>query len=65
MNNGRYLTLMDLGRVDALEKEVARVAPLEAEFGLPQWVFGMATYAFLDSRTILATYTRDGAMAGV
>ena len=36
------------------------VAPLEAEFGLPQWVFGMATYAFLDSRTILATYTRDG-----
>ena len=22
------------------------VAPMEAEFGLPQWVFGMATYAF-------------------
>jgi dipeptidyl aminopeptidase/acylaminoacyl peptidase len=36
------------------------VAPMEAEFGLPQWVFGMATYAFLDPRTILATYTRDG-----
>ncbi len=36
------------------------VAPMDAEFGLPQWVFGMATYAFLDSRTILATYTRDG-----
>ena len=36
------------------------VAPLEAEFGVPQWVFGMATYAFLDPRTILATYTRDG-----
>jgi dipeptidyl aminopeptidase/acylaminoacyl peptidase len=33
---------------------------MEAEFGLPQWVFGMATYAFLDPRTILATYTRDG-----
>ena len=30
---------------------------MEAEFGLPQWVFGMATYAFLDPRTILATYT--------
>ena len=27
---------------------------------MPQWVFGMATYAFLDPRTILATYTRDG-----
>jgi len=36
------------------------VAPMEAEFGLPQWVFGMATYAFLDASTLLATYTRDG-----
>jgi dipeptidyl aminopeptidase/acylaminoacyl peptidase len=36
------------------------LAPMEAEFGLPQWVFGMSTYAFLDQRTILATYTRDG-----
>jgi dipeptidyl aminopeptidase/acylaminoacyl peptidase len=36
------------------------LAPMEAEFGLPQWVFGMATYCFLDPRTILATYTRDG-----
>ena len=36
------------------------VAPMEAEFGLPQWVFGMATYAFLDPGTILATYTREG-----
>ena len=36
------------------------VVPMEAELGLPQWVFGMATYAFLDPRTLLATYTRDG-----
>jgi dipeptidyl aminopeptidase/acylaminoacyl peptidase len=36
------------------------VAPMDAEFGLPQWVFGMATYGFLDPGTILATYTRDG-----
>jgi dipeptidyl aminopeptidase/acylaminoacyl peptidase len=36
------------------------VAPMEAEFGLPQWVFGMATYAFVDDTTILATYTQDG-----
>ena len=34
---------------------------MEAEFGLPQWVFGMSTYAFLDPRTIFATYTREGA----
>jgi dipeptidyl aminopeptidase/acylaminoacyl peptidase len=37
------------------------VAPMEAEFGLPQWVFGMTTYAFLDDETIFATYTQDGA----
>jgi dipeptidyl aminopeptidase/acylaminoacyl peptidase len=36
------------------------LAPMEAEFGVPQWVFGAATYAFLDAGTILATYTRDG-----
>jgi dipeptidyl aminopeptidase/acylaminoacyl peptidase len=38
----------------------AAVSPLEAELGMPQWVFGMATYAFLDPATILATYTKDG-----
>ena len=36
------------------------VAPMDAEFGLPQWVFGMTTYAFLDPETILAIYSRDG-----
>ncbi|MCC7022750.1 MAG: S9 family peptidase [Thermomicrobiales bacterium] len=36
------------------------VAPIEAEFGVPQWVFGMRTYAFLDAGTIIATYTREG-----
>lgn len=36
------------------------VAPMEAECGMPQWVFGMATYAFLDPETIFFTFTRDG-----
>ena len=27
---------------------------------MPQWVFGMATYTFLDAGTIFATYARDG-----
>ena len=26
--------------------EVASLAPMEAEFGVPQWVFGLSTYAF-------------------
>ncbi len=40
-----------------------RVAPLvamEAEFGAPQWVFGISTYAFESAGRIICTYTRDG-----
>jgi dipeptidyl aminopeptidase/acylaminoacyl peptidase len=37
-----------------------RLYALDAEFGLPQWVFGMSTYAFLDAHTIVCTYSRDG-----
>lgn len=35
------------------------VYPLEAEFGLPQWVFGMSTYGFL-GEDILCTYFQEG-----
>jgi dipeptidyl aminopeptidase/acylaminoacyl peptidase len=34
----------------------------EAEFGFPQWLFGLATYAFLDDGTI-ACIVHDGAVA--
>ncbi|HID50817.1 MAG TPA: S9 family peptidase [Anaerolineae bacterium] len=34
--------------------------PLEAEFGMPQWVFGMSTYGFADANTIVCSYTQDG-----
>jgi len=40
-----------------------RVGPLcemEAEFGRPQWVFGMSTYAFESARRIICAYTRTG-----
>ena len=33
---------------------------LEAEFGLPQWVFGMSTYGFAARDRILCTYTQNG-----
>ena len=36
------------------------VYPMAAEFGLPQWVFGMTTYAFLDADQIICSYTADG-----
>lgn len=33
----------------------------ETEFGLPQWVFGMSTYAFVSPQRIVCWYTQDGA----
>ncbi|MCH6560753.1 S9 family peptidase, partial [candidate division KSB1 bacterium] len=33
----------------------------EAEFGLPQWIFGMSTYAFDDSSRLVCTYFEKGA----
>jgi len=34
--------------------------PAFAEFGQPHWVFGQSTWGFLDERTILASFTRNG-----
>jgi dipeptidyl aminopeptidase/acylaminoacyl peptidase len=34
--------------------------PAEAEFGWPQWVFGMATYGFLGDGRIASVWERDG-----
>jgi dipeptidyl aminopeptidase/acylaminoacyl peptidase len=36
------------------------LCPMEAEFGLPQWVFGMSTYSFASSEKIICSYTRSG-----
>jgi dipeptidyl aminopeptidase/acylaminoacyl peptidase len=33
---------------------------MPAEFATPQWVFGMSTYGFLNSYTLLCTYTQQG-----
>ncbi len=34
--------------------------PAEAEFGLPQWVFGMRTYAFWGASDIVCAFTKNG-----
>jgi dipeptidyl aminopeptidase/acylaminoacyl peptidase len=34
--------------------------PHAAEYGRPQWVFGMATWAYVDEGTILCAYAADG-----
>ncbi len=36
------------------------LCPMEAEFGEPQWVFGMSTYGFCDDGRILACYEQEG-----
>jgi len=33
---------------------------MEAEFGWPQWVFGMSRYAFLSKEQIICAYDQDG-----
>jgi dipeptidyl aminopeptidase/acylaminoacyl peptidase len=36
------------------------VTPLDAEFAVPQWTFGLSCYAFAASNQIFCTYTKDG-----
>ncbi len=42
------------------EGKVQPLYPMDAEFGRPQWVFGMSTYGFEDADSIICTYTRNG-----
>ncbi|MBI3575753.1 MAG: S9 family peptidase [Gammaproteobacteria bacterium] len=39
--------------------QIEALAPTEAEFGLPQWVFGMSTYAFASERRIVCAFNRE------
>ncbi|NJP10284.1 MAG: S9 family peptidase [Leptolyngbyaceae cyanobacterium RU_5_1] len=36
------------------------LCPMEAEFGVPQWVFGMSTYAVESAERLICTYSKDG-----
>jgi dipeptidyl aminopeptidase/acylaminoacyl peptidase len=36
------------------------LCPMQAEFGVAQWNFGMSTFAFAGERRIVCTYTRAG-----
>ncbi|MEX1020954.1 MAG: prolyl oligopeptidase family serine peptidase, partial [Litorilinea sp.] len=38
----------------------ATVLPMQAEFGRPQWVFGVPTYGFADADQLICSYTQDG-----
>ena len=51
-----YRTAMGSARAGAVEP----IAPMQAEFGSPQWLFGMSTYAFESARRIICTYVQRG-----
>ncbi|MCR4346973.1 MAG: S9 family peptidase [Sulfuricaulis sp.] len=53
-SNWWNLYRLQQGRVKAL-------APMEAEFGLPQWIFGLSTYAFDSAQRLVCTFNRAGA----
>jgi dienelactone hydrolase len=45
---------------DVVNGEAVPLYPMEAEFGLPQWVFGMSTYAFDPAGDIVCAYQQAG-----
>jgi dipeptidyl aminopeptidase/acylaminoacyl peptidase len=44
----------------AADGEVEPLHPMEAEFGVPQWVFGLSTYGFADDDRIICAYNQRG-----
>ncbi|HYY57351.1 MAG TPA: prolyl oligopeptidase family serine peptidase, partial [Pyrinomonadaceae bacterium] len=42
------------------DKKAEPLCPLDAEFGQPQWVFGMSTYGFESQTRIICAYTQNG-----
>ncbi len=42
------------------QQEIEPLCEMAAEFGLPQWVFGMSTYAVVSESKIICTYTQQG-----
>ena len=42
------------------QNEIKPILEMEAEFGMPQWLFGMSTYAFESAQRLICTYTQHG-----
>jgi dipeptidyl aminopeptidase/acylaminoacyl peptidase len=42
------------------EGRIAALSEMDAEFGLPQWIFGLSTYAFENANRIVCTYVKQG-----
>jgi dipeptidyl aminopeptidase/acylaminoacyl peptidase len=44
----------------ASENDIEPLCPKDAEFGAPQWIFRMSTYAFISDNEIICTYSERG-----
>ena len=42
------------------QSQIESLCPVHADFGLPQWVFGMRTYAFASASQIICVVIREG-----
>ncbi|MBS0017512.1 MAG: S9 family peptidase [Arthrospira sp. SH-MAG29] len=42
------------------DQKIEPLFPLPAEFGLPQWVFGMSTFGLISERRLCCAYTQNG-----
>jgi dipeptidyl aminopeptidase/acylaminoacyl peptidase len=40
--------------------QIAPLVTMEAEFGMPQWLFGMSTYAFESDQRLICSFTQKG-----
>jgi dipeptidyl aminopeptidase/acylaminoacyl peptidase len=50
----------NLYSLDLATRAMRALAPMAAEFGLPQWLLGMSTYAFARPKRIICTYSQGG-----
>jgi dipeptidyl aminopeptidase/acylaminoacyl peptidase len=50
----------NLYSLDLVTRAMRALAPMAAEFGLPQWLLGMSTYAFAGPQRIVCTYSQGG-----
>ncbi|MGC9335846.1 MAG: S9 family peptidase, partial [Anaerolineae bacterium] len=50
----------NLYRWDGRDGQVEALCPMEAEFGEPQWQFGMSTYGFASADRLICTYAQGG-----
>ncbi len=50
----------NLYSLDLATRAMRPLAPMAAEFGLPQWLLGMSTYAFAGPKRIVCAYSQGG-----